>query len=69
MWPYSQCQGSGFSPPGAAQSGWTKPNRPAFAVIHRHCTVPATLMPPQRSTASAQPWLEVPGKAARVGLR
>ena len=67
--PNSQCQGSGFSAPGRAQSGWTNPNRPAFAVIQVHCGDPATLIPPHRSTASAQPWLDVPGKAASAGLR
>ena len=66
--PNSQCHGSGFSPAGPAQSGCTKPYRPALAVIHCHSALPPWLMPPQRSTASAQPWLDVPGKAARRGL-
>ena len=55
--------------PGAPSPGCTKPNRPALAVIQVHCGEPATLMPPHRSTASAHPWLDVPGTAASAGLR
>ena len=54
---------------GGRPVGCTNPKRPAFAVIQVHCGVPATLMPPHRSTASAQPWFEVPGTAASAGLR
>ncbi len=37
--------------------------------IHWYCAVPKWSMPPQRSTARPQPWFDVPGRAARDGLR
>src|SRR4028119_1804445 len=57
------------APPGRARAGLPKPKAPACRVIHVHSRVPATWTPPHRSTASAQPWFDVPGTAARPGLR
>ena len=68
-WPNSQCHASGLLPPGCAHFGCTHPKSPARARIHSCAGVPNVSTPPQKSTASAQPWLLVPGTAASPGLR
>ena len=54
--------------PGGPTTGGTSCRAARCAASHWCCAVPKDWMPPQRSVAVPQPWLLVPGVAARFGF-
>src|SRR5699024_3846402 len=64
---YSQCHGSYLLD--FAQSGFSQPYSAPFFTSHSYCWPEAVAAPPPKSIAMPHPCSDVPGRAARPGLR